>query len=174
MTPRSNHDVMAGPIDGVRDVFDISHTDGEDLSEITTPQCVADLSGAYDGLHDIAHSIGYTVEEDYLPGGTNGDCLFDQRRIRVEVRNDEAQQVRALSHELSRAMRHEGFTDRAHEDQARACSFCGGWFDPCDPDDSLCQDCELSDCAYCGVTTHRPLLSENLACGRCEDRDDAA
>jgi hypothetical protein len=35
-------------------------------------------------------------------------------------------------------------------------------------DNLLCLDCELSDCAYCGVTTNRPLLSDNLACQLCD------
>jgi hypothetical protein len=34
--------------------------------------------------------------------------------------------------------------------------------------DELCEDCHLSDCAYCGVTTHGYLLSANLACADCE------
>jgi hypothetical protein len=61
----------------------------------------------------VAHSIGFTVEEDYLPGERNGDCSFDDRRIRVEVTNSEAQQVKTLAHELAHAMLHEEFTDRA-------------------------------------------------------------
>ena len=35
-------------------------------------------------------------------------------------------------------------------------------------DFALCEDCHLSDCAFCGVTTHIYLLSENLACADCE------
>jgi hypothetical protein len=54
-------------------------------------------------------------------------------------------------------------------ERATVCSLCGSWFETCDPDEELCEDCGLPDCAYCGVTTHRPLLSENLACVTCEE-----
>jgi hypothetical protein len=37
-----------------------------------------------------------------------------------------------------------------------------------------CEDCELSDCAFCGVTVHRFELSENLACPTCETGEVAA
>jgi IrrE N-terminal-like domain len=59
----------------------------------------------------VAHSLGFTVEEDYLDGGTNGDCSHSKKAIRVEVRNEPAQQVKTLAHELSHAILHgEGFT----------------------------------------------------------------
>jgi antirestriction protein ArdC len=54
-----------------------------------------------------------SVEEDYLPGGTNGDCNFSERHIRVEVANAPAQQVKTLVHELAHAMLHENAKDRA-------------------------------------------------------------
>jgi hypothetical protein len=41
----------------------------------------------------------------------------------------------------------------------------------CGPDQAtfqFCEDCEQSDCAYCGVVTKRYLLSENFACAGCE------
>jgi antirestriction protein ArdC len=94
-------------------VFDIAQTDGEKLPEIVTRLHGDDLSGTYGLLRGVAHDIGYTVEEDFLPGGRNGDCTFEERRIRVEVRNDEVQQVKTLAHELAHAILHEGFKDRA-------------------------------------------------------------
>jgi len=41
----------------------------------------------------------------------------------------------------------------------------------CGPDNEhveFCEDCGPSDCVFCGTTTHRCLLSENLACADCE------
>lgn len=35
--------------------------------------------------------------------------------------------------------------------------------------EGFCEDCEMSDCLYCGMATHRWMLSENLACGICEE-----
>lgn len=94
-------------------VFDIGQTDGESLPEIVSRLHGSDPCGAYGMLREIAHGIGYTVEEEYLPGSTNGDCSFDKKRIRIEVRNDEVQQVKTLAHELAHAMLHEDFKDRA-------------------------------------------------------------
>jgi len=94
-------------------VFDIGQTDGEELPEVVTRLQGNDPCGAYGLLRDVAHAIGYTVEEESLPGSTNGDCTFDLKRIRVEARNDEVQQVKTLAHELAHAMLHEGFKDRA-------------------------------------------------------------
>lgn len=49
---------------------------------------------------------------DYLNGGVNGSCSFEERRIRIEARNDERQQVKTLAHEIAHAMLHEHATDR--------------------------------------------------------------
>ena len=94
-------------------VFDISQTDGDELPTIIDRLDGDDPGGAYTRLVEVAHSLGYTVEEDYLPGERNGDCNFAERRIRVEVANSEAQQVKTLAHEIAHAILHEGFTDRA-------------------------------------------------------------
>ena len=94
-------------------VFDISQTDGEPLPEVCSRLDGAAPDGVYDELITFAHSIGYSVEEDYLPGGTNGDCNFTEHHIRVEVTNAPAQQVKTLVHELAHAMLHENAKDRA-------------------------------------------------------------
>jgi antirestriction protein ArdC len=94
-------------------VFDIAQTDGEELPTIVERLEGEDTGGAYVRLVEVARSLGYTVEEDYLPGERNGQCSFAERRITVEVSNAEAQQVKTLAHEIAHAMLHEGFTDRA-------------------------------------------------------------
>lgn len=95
-------------------VFDVAQTDGEPLPASPVERLRGEApTAAYESLVAVAHSIGYAVEEDYLPGERNGDCNFVDRVIRVEVVNDEAQQVKTLAHELAHAMLHEGFTDRA-------------------------------------------------------------
>lgn len=90
-------------------VFHISQTDGEPLPEVCS-RLYGDEPGVYGQLVAVAHSIGYTVELEAL-SGPNGDCTFDLRRIRVEVRNDARQQVKTLAHELGHAMLHEGYID---------------------------------------------------------------
>jgi antirestriction protein ArdC len=94
-------------------VFDIAQTDGEPLPEIATRLQGSDEQGSYTALIAVAHGLGYTVEEDNLPGEKNGDCNFVERRIRVEVRNAPAQQLKTVAHELAHAILHEGFEDRA-------------------------------------------------------------
>jgi hypothetical protein len=51
-------------------VFDIGQTDGEELPEVVTRLHGNDPCGAYDLLRGVAHAIGYTVEEEFLPGST--------------------------------------------------------------------------------------------------------
>jgi antirestriction protein ArdC len=94
-------------------VFDISQTDGEPLPEVCSRLDGAAPDGVYDYLIEVAHSIGYSVEEDYLPGARNGACNFAERHIRVEVSNSQAQQVKTLVHELAHALLHENADDRA-------------------------------------------------------------
>lgn len=94
-------------------VFDVSQTGGDDLPAIVEPLHGDDPGGTYSRLIEVANSLGYTVEEDYLPGERNGDCNFAEHRIRVEVTNDEVMQVKTLAHEIAHAMLHEGFADRA-------------------------------------------------------------
>jgi len=41
----------------------------------------------------------------------------------------------------------------------------------CGPDDGnfeFCEDCGPAECAFCGATVHRCLLSQNRACPDCE------
>jgi hypothetical protein len=94
-------------------VFDVAQTDGKELPSICERLDGEGAGGAYTRLVAVAHSLSYTVEEDYLPGGRNGDCSFEARRIRVEVTNSEVQQVKTLAHEIAHSMLHEGFDDRA-------------------------------------------------------------
>jgi hypothetical protein len=65
-----------------------------------------DTDGLYTRLIAVAHSLGFTVEEDYLENGVNGDCNHAEARIRVEVRNEPKQQVKTLAHELAHAILH--------------------------------------------------------------------
>ena len=91
-------------------VFDVSQTDGEPLAELPCHRLSGDdPTGSYDRLRRFAHGLGYTVEEDYLPGEMNGDCNFALRRLRIEVRNDELQQAKSLAHELGHVLLHDGF-----------------------------------------------------------------
>jgi antirestriction protein ArdC len=88
-------------------VFDLSQTDGQELTEVCIRLTGDEPGDAYTHLRTVAHGLGFTVEEDHLSGGTNGDCNFVERRIRVEARNDERQQVKTLAHELAHAILHE-------------------------------------------------------------------
>ena len=91
-------------------VFDVSQTDGEPLAELPCHRLSGDdPTGSYDRLRRFAHGLGYTVEEDYLPGEMNGDCNFALRRLRIEVHNDELQQAKSLAHELGHVLLHDGF-----------------------------------------------------------------
>jgi antirestriction protein ArdC len=95
----------------VAHVFDVSQTDGEELAAPPVTRLEGgDPSDWYTQLRDVAHGLEFTVEEDYLPDGVNGDCNHTLRRIRIEVRNGQRQQVKTLAHELGHAILH---ADRA-------------------------------------------------------------
>jgi hypothetical protein len=53
------------------------------------------------------------------------------------------------------------------------CPACGQPHDETETGQPFCEDCGLSDCAYCGTGTHRWMLSENLACRVCEEGEAA-
>lgn len=93
-------------------VFDVRQTEGEPLAEIVE-RLPGEAPGVYGRLVEVARSIGYTVEGDQLPDGVNGDCSFGAKRIRVEVRNGEAQRVKTLVHEVAHAILHPDCADRA-------------------------------------------------------------
>ena len=112
-------------------IFDLSQTDGEDLPEIADRLHGDDPGQAYDRLVAVAHSLGFTVEEDYLDNGINGYCKPSERSICIEVRNDPAQQVKTLAHEIAHAMLHgDGFiaSREAAELEAESVAFivCSG------------------------------------------------
>jgi antirestriction protein ArdC len=95
----------------VTHVFDVRQTDGEELAAPPVTRLEgSDPKDWYTQLRDVAHGLEFTVEEDYLPDGVNGDCNHALRRIRIEVRNGQSHQVKTLAHELGHAILH---ADRA-------------------------------------------------------------
>ncbi|HLI60779.1 MAG TPA: ArdC family protein [Solirubrobacteraceae bacterium] len=88
-------------------VFAYEDTDGEPLPEPCRRLDGGAPGDCYTALVGVAHSLGYIVEEDYLPGGRNGECDFAAHRIRIEVRNAERQQCKSLGHEVAHALLHD-------------------------------------------------------------------
>ena len=94
-------------------VFDVAQTDGEELPTVCSRLDGDDTIGAYDILFEVARSIGFTVVSHEFDGTTNGDCSHSEHRIRIEIRNTPAQQVKTLAHEIAHALLHEKFESRA-------------------------------------------------------------
>ena len=90
-------------------VFDVAQTDGEVLPTVCARLDGAGPIGAYDILVEVARSIGFMVVAHEFDGTTNGDCSHGERRIRIEIRNSPAQQVKTLAHEIAHALLHENF-----------------------------------------------------------------
>ena len=102
------------PIVGFRPVpvFDLAQTEGDPLPEVCRTLRGDDPTAWFDRLTSCAGTMGYAVTATELPGATNGDCAFALRRIRVECRNEPAQQVKTLAHELAHALLHKNTDDR--------------------------------------------------------------
>jgi hypothetical protein len=102
------------PIVGFRPVpvFDVAQTDGDPLPEVCRTLRGDDPTAWFVRLTECAATMGYTVMPTELSGATHGDCNFALRRIRVECRNEPAQQVKTLAHELAHALLHEDIDDR--------------------------------------------------------------
>jgi antirestriction protein ArdC len=94
-------------------VFDVAQTDGGALPTVCEQLRGGDPDGAYRVLSEVARSIGFTVVPHEFDGSTNGDCSHGDRRIRIEVRNGPAQQVKTLAHEIAHALLHARFGSRA-------------------------------------------------------------
>jgi hypothetical protein len=94
-------------------VFDVAQTDGEDLPSVCSRLDGDDPSGIFVQLVSVAQSLGFAVEVIELSGTTNGDCSHLNHRIRVEATNSPAQRVKTLAHEISHAILHADYKDRA-------------------------------------------------------------
>ena len=58
-------------------MFPYEDTDGEPIPEIPCHRLErGDPLGRYTQLSTVAHSLGYMVIEENLPGTRNGDCTF--------------------------------------------------------------------------------------------------
>jgi len=103
------------PIYGFRPVavFDIAQTEGDALPEVCRNLEGEDPASWFAALRARAERLGYAVEPAELPGRMNGDCTYGLRRIRIESRNDPAQRVKTLAHELAHAVLHETVADSA-------------------------------------------------------------
>ncbi len=111
-------------------IFDVSQTDGDSLPDHPSHRLEGDrVDDAYTQLVGVAHGLGFIVEEEYLDGETNGDCNHAQHRIRVEVRNQPAQQLKTLAHEIAHAILHgDGIENRGQaelEAESVAYIVCG-------------------------------------------------
>jgi antirestriction protein ArdC len=88
-------------------VFDVAQTEGEELPSLPVSKLQgSDFDGLYPRLVEVAESIGLSVQNVDLDGSRNGDCNHDERRIRIEARNEPCQQVKTLAHELAHAILH--------------------------------------------------------------------
>ena len=94
-------------------VFDVTQTDGEELPSICDRLYGDDPKGLYAQLLTVARTIGFTVGDHEFKGSENGDCCHAQHRIRVETTNTPAQRVKTLAHELTHALLHEHYENRA-------------------------------------------------------------
>jgi len=64
-------------------------------------------------------------------------------------------------------------SDRIEAPPEPTCPSCGLPHHEHETGSPFCEDCEPSDCAYCGAPTNRCNLSSNLACRVCEEGEAA-
>jgi excisionase family DNA binding protein len=87
-------------------VFDVSQTDGKPLPQITQRLSGDDPTAAFRRLQVVAGDLGFGVHVEDFEGTANGDCTFQERRIRVRAGLQPAQQVKTLAHEIAHALLH--------------------------------------------------------------------
>jgi antirestriction protein ArdC len=88
-------------------VFDIRQTEGDELSATPVRKLAGgDPDALYVRLSGVADALGFSVEEDHLDAGRNGDCNHVTNRIRIEERNEPLHRVKTLAHELAHAVLH--------------------------------------------------------------------
>lgn len=87
-------------------VFDVAQTDGKPLPEVAQRLSGDDPVSAFRRLQVVAGNLEYSVSIEPLPGTRNGDCNFEEKRIRVRNEIEPAQQVKTLAHELAHALLH--------------------------------------------------------------------
>jgi hypothetical protein len=94
-------------------VFDIAQTEGDEPPTVCQKLAGTDDAGAYERFMAVADAIGFRVVDHRFSDGTNGDCSWPDRRIRIEGDNAPAQRVKTLVHEIAHALLHETVKDRA-------------------------------------------------------------
>jgi antirestriction protein ArdC len=94
-------------------VFDVSQTDGHPLPAPVSLLRGADKADLYGQLSGVAATMGYSVQLERFLDGRNGDCNFNDRRIRIRSDNDPAQRAKTLAHEIAHAALHIDSDDRA-------------------------------------------------------------
>jgi hypothetical protein len=87
-------------------VFDVSQTDGKPLPEVARRLTGGDPSFAFRRLQVVAGDLGYGILVEQFEGTANGDCNFEDHRIRVREGLEPAQQVKTLAHEIGHALLH--------------------------------------------------------------------
>ncbi|NNN20842.1 MAG: ImmA/IrrE family metallo-endopeptidase [Acidimicrobiales bacterium] len=94
-------------------VFDISQTEGKELPEVCQRLVQEGFDLDLQLFKEAANFIGFYVEEISIGDGSNGDCTHAIKRIRIEESNSSAQKCKTMAHELTHAILHENFHDRA-------------------------------------------------------------
>jgi hypothetical protein len=105
----------------------------------------------------MATSTGHITS--VLVGPTCPTCESDDLRWRAPLG--------ALWHGQCRDCGTEYCSHHVSEPEA-TCPGCGLPHDEQQTGAVFCEDCEPSDCVFCGAPTARGMLSENLACVVCE------
>jgi antirestriction protein ArdC len=102
-------------------VFDISQTEGDELSTINTP-LAGDDAGLFDALKMYAESRNILVKREAILTGAHGLCRFykDQRiEIVVDSLLPVLHQASILAHELGHALMHSEAEYREHSDKSQ-------------------------------------------------------
>jgi antirestriction protein ArdC len=86
-------------------VFDVSQTNGEPL-----PTLVNELNGRVDRYKDFMEAISkvskYSISFEDIPGGVNGYCDMENKKIVIKQGMSEAQTIKTMIHELAHEVLH--------------------------------------------------------------------
>ena len=88
-------------------VFDVSQTEGKPLPELGVSELLGDVNNYEDFFAALKRTSPFEISLEPLEPGTNGRCLYNERRIQIDDKMSEIQTIETAIHEIAHATLHD-------------------------------------------------------------------